>query len=141
MTIVMNFGGYPELVPFYPHQFFKSMIEDRFGPMSNNRLKKLTHKLNKKSSAKDKRLAILKRDNEECVYCHTYLTMATLTLDHIVPQSRGGSNKESNLCASCATCNVAKGDMGVEEFKASIKANGIPKTRNQKPEKDGAVHQ
>jgi 5-methylcytosine-specific restriction endonuclease McrA len=36
--------------------------------------------------------------------------MATLTLDHVVPRSRGGPGSLSNLVPACGPCNVAKGD-------------------------------
>ena len=36
--------------------------------------------------------------------------------DHIVPQSRGGTNRVSNLTLACAACNQAKGDLTALEF-------------------------
>ncbi|MDD3575735.1 MAG: HNH endonuclease [Halothiobacillus sp.] len=41
---------------------------------------------------------------------------ASLQVEHIVPRSRGGSNRISNLTLSCAACNTAKGTWSVEEF-------------------------
>lgn len=43
----------------------------------------------------------------------------TLRVDHIVPRSRGGTNRVSNLVASCHKCNIEKGNLSVEEFLAS----------------------
>jgi len=58
---------------------------------------------------KTARFRVLQRDGFKCVYCGaTANTGATLEVDHIVPRSAGGSNEESNLAASCRTCNGGK---------------------------------
>jgi hypothetical protein len=41
-----------------------------------------------------------------------------LEIDHVVPRSRGGSNRVSNLVIACRKCNTAKGDHQVEAFLA-----------------------
>lgn len=43
--------------------------------------------------------------NHECAYCGS---TENLTLDHIVPQMRGGNNHITNVLCSCASCNGAK---------------------------------
>jgi 5-methylcytosine-specific restriction endonuclease McrA len=46
-----------------------------------------------------------------CTYCGTPATEGNpLTIDHIVPLSRGGTNQLSNLTVACARCNRAKSD-------------------------------
>lgn len=64
-----------------------------------------------------------------CAYCSepfgNYVDEANPTLDHVVPQAKGGSNDPSNLVAACARCNHAKGDMSVEAFCALIDAGGL----------------
>ena len=52
------------------------------------------------------RRAVLARDGFRCQYCGN---TRHLTLDHIVPRSRGGSNSWENVVTSCAPCNVRKG--------------------------------
>ncbi len=49
------------------------------------------------------RTRIFRRDNEECVYCGS---TKQLTLDHVIPRSRGGSNSWDNLVTCCHNCNV-----------------------------------
>lgn len=53
-----------------------------------------------------------------CAYCD--VEMRAISLDHIVPLSRGGRDSFENTCASCARCNRLKGDMLPEEFWASV---------------------
>ena len=55
---------------------------------------------------------IFKRDNLECQYCGT---KKDLTLDHVVPSSRGGGHSWLNLVTACKRCNARKGDYTPEE--------------------------
>jgi len=52
------------------------------------------------------RRAVLTRDGFRCQYCGS---AKHLTLDHVVPTSRGGTNTWDNVVTSCAPCNVRKG--------------------------------
>ena len=60
---------------------------------------------------------VFHRDGRRCTYCGT-ARAERYELDHIIPRSRGGTNRVSNLVASCHGCNVAKGNMSVEDFLA-----------------------
>jgi len=53
---------------------------------------------------------ILLRDRNSCQYCGNVLASAELTLDHVVPRSRGGSSTWENLVACCHGCNRQKGN-------------------------------
>ena len=53
---------------------------------------------------------ILLRDRNSCQYCGLVLPPAELTLDHVVPRSRGGLSTWENLVACCHTCNRKKGN-------------------------------
>lgn len=55
---------------------------------------------------------IFKRDNFKCAYCGD---TSNLTVDHIVPKSRGGSNKWENLVTACNSCNNKKDNRTPEE--------------------------
>lgn len=52
------------------------------------------------------RLKVFVRDGFECVVCGA---LHDLTIDHIWPQSKGGTNEEGNLQTLCRTCNSRKG--------------------------------
>ncbi len=53
---------------------------------------------------------ILLRDRNTCQYCATVLPSGELTLDHVIPRSRGGSSSWENLVACCHGCNRRKGN-------------------------------
>lgn len=61
---------------------------------------------------------VFKRDNYQCVYCGS---RKDLTLDHVLPKSRGGKNEWNNLVTSCSKCNVKKADRTPEEAKMKMK--------------------
>jgi CRISPR/Cas system Type II protein with McrA/HNH and RuvC-like nuclease domain len=64
------------------------------------------------------RARIYKRDNYECVYCGSN---KSLTLDHVIPKSKGGKNTWENLVTSCFKCNLKKGDKSLEEVKMKMR--------------------
>jgi len=55
------------------------------------------------------RRGILARDGYACQYCGRSLPAMHLTVDHVVPRSRGGRATWDNLVAACAPCNRRKG--------------------------------
>jgi len=55
---------------------------------------------------------LFKRDNNECQYCGS---QRHLTVDHVVPRSKGGDSSWTNLITACHRCNVHKGDKTPEE--------------------------
>src|SRR5882757_1850682 len=59
---------------------------------------------------------ILLRDRNSCQYCETVLTAAELTLDHVIPRSRGGLSTWENLVACCHSCNRRKGNQMLHEL-------------------------
>jgi len=54
------------------------------------------------------RANILLRDEETCQYCGKH--SRDLTLDHVIPRSRGGQSTWENLVACCRACNGRKGN-------------------------------
>ena len=54
------------------------------------------------------RRAVLARDSWTCQYCGS--TKSGLTVDHVIPRSRGGESVWENIVAACATCNRKKGN-------------------------------
>jgi 5-methylcytosine-specific restriction endonuclease McrA len=58
------------------------------------------------------RSRIYRRDGHECAYCGSN---KQLTLDHIIPRSRGGDNSWTNLVTCCHKCNLHKADKTPQE--------------------------
>jgi 5-methylcytosine-specific restriction endonuclease McrA len=58
---------------------------------------------------------ILLRDRYTCQFCGRVLPAHELTIDHVIPRSRGGHADWDNVVASCQKCNTAKGDRLPEE--------------------------
>lgn len=58
------------------------------------------------------RALIYKRDDYECQYCGS---KNDLTIDHVIPKSKGGQNTWENLVACCTSCNLKKGDKLLKE--------------------------
>ncbi len=57
---------------------------------------------------------LLEKWNRACTYCGKQ--NIPLQVEHIVPRAKGGTNRVSNLCLACETCNVAKGTKDIEDF-------------------------
>ena len=70
------------------------------------------------------RRVLFARDGWCCVYCGT--NGGRLTLDHVVPRSRGGSSVWENVVTACAPCNLRKGDRLPDEVS-------MPLPRQPKP--------
>lgn len=65
---------------------------------------------------------IFKRDNHECQYCGT---SKDLTLDHLIPKSKGGKSTWTNLVTACKRCNARKGDFKPEDLGMNLKSKPI----------------
>jgi 5-methylcytosine-specific restriction endonuclease McrA len=63
---------------------------------------------------------ILLRDRNTCQYCGRTLPAAELTLDHVLPRSRGGLSTWENLVACCHPCNRRKGNRLLHETEMKL---------------------
>lgn len=71
---------------------------------------------------KDKRQALLIRDDFKCVYCdlekwESEARGQRLGIDHLTPSFRGGSNRYTNLVTCCHWCNSRKKAMTLAEYR------------------------
>lgn len=65
---------------------------------------------------------IFKRDEGKCQYCGT---TSDLTLDHVVPRSKGGKSTWTNLVTACKKCNSRKSDYSLEKVGMTLKKQPI----------------
>ena len=61
------------------------------------------------------------RDNFTCAYCGVSFRESDLTIDHIVPRSKGGPSTWSNCITACRKCNAYKADFSIEETKMYLR--------------------
>jgi 5-methylcytosine-specific restriction endonuclease McrA len=61
------------------------------------------------------RKGIILRDGSACQYCRVASSAKNLTLDHVIPKSKGGESTWENLVACCFACNNRKGNRTPQE--------------------------
>ena len=69
---------------------------------------------------KPSRNNILWRDKNQCQYCGVIESPREMTIDHVIPRSRGGENTWSNLVTCCKKCNQKKGNRTPQEANMSL---------------------
>jgi len=65
---------------------------------------------------------LFRRDHHQCLYCGAQGSDKTLTRDHIVPVSRGGRDRWTNVATACRRCNNAKANLTPEEWGRELLA-------------------
>lgn len=71
---------------------------------------------------------IFERDKQMCQYCGRKLAKASLTIDHVVPQSKGGRDTWENLVLACVKCNVKKANRTPREAGMPLRRTPIKPT-------------
>jgi 5-methylcytosine-specific restriction endonuclease McrA len=74
----------------------------------------------RREAAGAKRLRIYMRDKFRCQYCGEKKGAAELTLDHILPRSRGGDNSPVNIVTACVPCNNRKSNRTPDEARMPL---------------------
>jgi 5-methylcytosine-specific restriction endonuclease McrA len=62
-----------------------------------------------RNAVKFNRRNVFLRDAHRCQYCGKRYATGGLSLDHVLPRSRGGADSWENVVCACLTCNVRKG--------------------------------
>lgn len=73
---------------------------------------------------------VMLRDGHSCVYCGASAGVK-LTIDHVVPRSRGGRSTWDNVVTACGPCNRRKGDRTPEELGIRLQRRPAPPTALQ----------
>ncbi|MBX3051538.1 MAG: HNH endonuclease [Caldilineaceae bacterium] len=66
------------------------------------------------------RAGVMLRDAYTCQYCGDTPGRYELTVDHVVPRSKGGDHSWTNLTTACKRCNHKKGSLLLEEAQMSL---------------------
>jgi 5-methylcytosine-specific restriction endonuclease McrA len=66
------------------------------------------------------RRTVLARDHYTCLYCNAQPGKAHLTIDHVVPRSRGGATTWDNIVTACQSCNRRKGNRTPQEARMPL---------------------
>ncbi|HID77159.1 MAG TPA: HNH endonuclease [Planctomycetaceae bacterium] len=77
-----------------------------------DRLPKRSFRLNRHS--------VLARDEHRCQYCGRRYPASQLSMDHVIPRSRGGTTSWDNVVCACLKCNVKKGGRTPQEARMSL---------------------
>jgi 5-methylcytosine-specific restriction endonuclease McrA len=64
------------------------------------------------------RANLFRRDRGQCQYCGS---AKQLTIDHVIPRSKGGKTSWTNLVTACNRCNVLKGDKTLEQVGMQLR--------------------
>jgi len=116
---------------YIPDTFLTSAGGTKYPVPSVITLKHYVNIIKKRQASGAKRMKIYLRDGYKCQYCNTkvnkkhptlnrVLTVQDLTLDHIMPKSRGGAGIPENLVTACKPCNQRKADRTPEEAKMPL---------------------
>jgi len=101
---------YPKDYPFPAVIVLKNYVRSRF----------MSYNCNRRN--------VVWRDKNTCQYCGNKFTFSELTMDHVIPKSRGGEKSWNNIVASCKKCNSKKGDKTPEEVRMPlIKKPTVPR--------------
>lgn len=81
----------------------------------------MREKLTDSEKWKKRKMEMLYKFNFKCFYCLGKIDLQNLHIDHYIPKSKGGIDKDENLVASCIKCNLSKNGKTVEDWlKRSI---------------------
>jgi 5-methylcytosine-specific restriction endonuclease McrA len=76
------------------------------------------------------RRSVLARDGHQCQYCGRHFPIQQLSLDHVLPRSRGGTTTWENVVCACLGCNVRKGGRTPHEAKMTLICRPTKPRRN-----------
>jgi len=73
---------------------------------------------------------VFARDGNQCQYCGRGFPTSELSLDHVVPRSRGGVTSWENIVCACVACNVRKGGRTPQEARMNLVRHPVKPKRS-----------
>ncbi len=113
-ALVLVIGGKAEILEAKPHTL--ASVSARFPAPSVIRLVYLIRR--PRPRVKLTRREIFIRDNYTCQYCDRQVS--DLTIDHVIPRSRGGLHVWDNVVSACRACNHRKGGKSIAEARMAL---------------------
>lgn len=131
--VTYDFADWAELSAFrkefeaHRHDWIRTVRVDILVPrivrvLTYSRLPKQQVKLNRRN--------LFARDSNICQYCGKRFNTSLLSLDHVVPRSRGGGLSWENIVCACIRCNVKKGGRTPEEANMKLIRQPVKPRRN-----------
>jgi 5-methylcytosine-specific restriction endonuclease McrA len=104
-AVTMLFGGKVEVVEEYDEEIRSVSLTIRMPAVV-----RLVRRLGGRARAiRFSRFNVMVRDGFACQYCGQKLPAKKLTMDHVLPRSRGGKTSWTNVVSACGPCNHRKG--------------------------------
>lgn len=75
---------------------------------------------NRETFSMSKKQAVYASYNGKCAICGKYVKFKRMSIDHIVPYSRGGTDDLNNLQLTCKSCNSVKSYLTMQELYEKI---------------------
>jgi len=127
-AIILWFQGKVDILEH--HDQFVRSVRMTFQVPSIIRLRTYVN-VHQKPSLRFSRENVYLRDNYECQYCGLKFSIKDLTLDHVIPVSRGGPKDWKNIVTCCRLCNQKKGNRTPQEahmplLKKPVKPRALP---------------
>ena len=124
-AIILWFQGKVEIIEH--HDAFVHSVSNRFQLPSIVRLKSFVRIRNQKF-VRFCRENIYKRDGHRCQYCGRQFGPKDLTLDHVIPVSRGGIKSWTNIVTACRDCNQRKANKTPREANMELSERPVEPT-------------
>jgi 5-methylcytosine-specific restriction endonuclease McrA len=118
-AIIMNLKGSVTVEEWDGDRVLRSAHEEFQVPSVIRRRNYINVRRRREASGM-KRMRIYMRDKFRCQYCGEKKVAAELTLDHIMPRSRGGDNSPLNIVTACGACNNRKSDRTPAEARMPL---------------------
>lgn len=102
------------------------LLKDRAQWISNRVIRLRSYvsmPISRTAKEKPTKSAIYRRDNNTCQYCGS---TRNLTVDHLVPRCKGGTDTWDNLLIACSRCNTVKGHKTPEQSGLRLKRKPRP---------------
>jgi len=120
-AITMSFTGKVEVVESYD-EIIRSPSVAVPKPAVVRLVRSVEHR---EPKVRFSRANVLLRDGYRCQYCGVKAKMADLTYDHVIPRSRGGRTRWTNIVTACHACNAKKGCRTPAEARMKLRSKPV----------------